>query len=239
MTPVHTTLRGVGATPTRARGRVSAGPVRASAVREGQKRAFPITMCTSPADEQFLKRHMRRRGVARSQEKRVSAAAEHHGTATRKAQGASPGPSLCQRPEPIARLARAASRHSPPWHAPRAACEGPGRLAAVMTYFRRRFMNEAIKTHFLNVDLELCARQELTDLVQAFEPGASALNSMAVDDGILRTWNSPGSPPRPKPRSGALPVSSTTCPREHESFGTKPRGGTSRIGVQADKPFTF
>ena len=46
-------------------------------------------------------------------------------------------------------------------------------------------MNDGTKTHFLNVDLELRATKELTELVQAFEPGATALNCMPLDDGYL------------------------------------------------------
>jgi hypothetical protein len=46
-------------------------------------------------------------------------------------------------------------------------------------------MNDETETHFINVDLELRAATELTELVQAFEPGAMALNCMAVDDGYL------------------------------------------------------
>lgn len=46
-------------------------------------------------------------------------------------------------------------------------------------------MNDETETHFINVDLELRAATELTELVQAFEPGAMALNCMVVDDGYL------------------------------------------------------
>ena len=46
-------------------------------------------------------------------------------------------------------------------------------------------MDDGTKTHLLNVDLELRATGDLTELVQAFEPGATALNCMALDDGYL------------------------------------------------------
>jgi len=46
-------------------------------------------------------------------------------------------------------------------------------------------MNDGTKTHFLNVDLELHATKELTELVKAFEPGTMALSCMAVEDGYL------------------------------------------------------
>ena len=46
-------------------------------------------------------------------------------------------------------------------------------------------MNDPTKTHFLNVDLDVRATKELTELVQAFEPDAMALNCMAVEDGYL------------------------------------------------------
>jgi hypothetical protein len=46
-------------------------------------------------------------------------------------------------------------------------------------------MNDQTKTHFLNVDLELRSKHELTELVQAFEPGAMALSCMAIEDGYL------------------------------------------------------
>jgi hypothetical protein len=47
-------------------------------------------------------------------------------------------------------------------------------------------VNDATTTHFLNVDLEVLADHELTALVQAFEPGASALNCMAVPHSLSR-----------------------------------------------------
>ena len=46
-------------------------------------------------------------------------------------------------------------------------------------------MADGTKTQFLNVDLELRATNDLTELVQAFEPGAMALNCMAVEDGYF------------------------------------------------------
>jgi hypothetical protein len=46
-------------------------------------------------------------------------------------------------------------------------------------------MTDVAKTHFLNVDLELRATKDLTELVQAFEPGAMSLNCMAVEDGYF------------------------------------------------------
>jgi hypothetical protein len=46
-------------------------------------------------------------------------------------------------------------------------------------------MKDDTKTHFLNVDLELRAAHELTELVQAFEPGAMALNCMAIEGGYM------------------------------------------------------
>ena len=46
-------------------------------------------------------------------------------------------------------------------------------------------MSDGTKTHFLNVDLELRATKELTELVKAFEPGAMALNCVALEDGYL------------------------------------------------------
>ena len=46
-------------------------------------------------------------------------------------------------------------------------------------------MDDETKTRFLNVDLELRAIKELTELVQAFEPGATALNCMPLDGGYL------------------------------------------------------
>jgi hypothetical protein len=61
----------------------------------------------------------------------------------------------------------------------------PGGATAVVIYFRRIYMKDGTETHFLNVDLELRAERELTELVQAFEPGAMALNCMALDDGYL------------------------------------------------------
>jgi len=44
-------------------------------------------------------------------------------------------------------------------------------------------MNDPTETRFINVDLDLLAQHELTELVQAFEPDALALNCMAVEDG--------------------------------------------------------
>lgn len=46
-------------------------------------------------------------------------------------------------------------------------------------------MNDGATTHFLNVDIELRATGPLTELVQALEPGATALNCKAFEDGYL------------------------------------------------------
>ncbi len=46
-------------------------------------------------------------------------------------------------------------------------------------------MHDETKTHFLNVDLEVRSKDALTELVQAFEPGAMALSCMAIPDGYL------------------------------------------------------
>lgn len=46
-------------------------------------------------------------------------------------------------------------------------------------------MTDATKTELLNVDLELRADQDLTELVQAFEPCASALNCRADREGYF------------------------------------------------------
>jgi hypothetical protein len=43
-------------------------------------------------------------------------------------------------------------------------------------------MNEGSRTRFINVDLDLASAQELTELVQAFKPGASPLNCWQVAD---------------------------------------------------------
>jgi hypothetical protein len=53
-----------------------------------------------------------------------------------------------------------------------------------MTYSSSRMTDDS-RTHFLNVDLELLAKQDLTALVQAFEPGASAINCIAVENGYF------------------------------------------------------
>jgi hypothetical protein len=50
-------------------------------------------------------------------------------------------------------------------------------------HFRR--MAEGNKTHFLNVDLELRASKELSELAKAFEPGAMILSCMAMEHGYL------------------------------------------------------
>ena len=46
-------------------------------------------------------------------------------------------------------------------------------------------MNDRTKTHFLNVDLDVRATSELTELVQAFERSAMALNCKAIEGGYL------------------------------------------------------
>ncbi len=46
-------------------------------------------------------------------------------------------------------------------------------------------MSDGTSTRFLNVDLELRGKEDLTELVQAFEPGAFALSCMAFEDGYL------------------------------------------------------
>jgi hypothetical protein len=44
-------------------------------------------------------------------------------------------------------------------------------------------MKDAKRTEFLNVDLDLLAKHDLTELVQAFESGADALHCEAVENG--------------------------------------------------------
>ena len=61
-------------------------------------------------------------------------------------------------------------------------CSGP---ASAVIYSVVSAWTIGSKTHFLNVDLELRATKELTELVKAFEPGATALNCMPLDDAYL------------------------------------------------------
>ena len=46
---------------------------------------------------------------------------------------------------------------------------------------RFRVMTKRTKTHFLNVDLDICAKEDLKGLVRAFKPGAFPLNCRVVD----------------------------------------------------------
>jgi hypothetical protein len=46
-------------------------------------------------------------------------------------------------------------------------------------------MAEGTETRFLNVDLELRASKELSELAKAFEPGAMILSCIALEDGYL------------------------------------------------------
>ena len=54
-----------------------------------------------------------------------------------------------------------------------------------MIYSIRLNMSDATETHFINVDLEVRSTVDLTELVQAFEPGAWALNCTAFEDGYM------------------------------------------------------
>ena len=49
----------------------------------------------------------------------------------------------------------------------------------------RRLAVSTTKTHFLNVDLELRATRDLSELVQALEPDVMTLTCMAVENGYL------------------------------------------------------
>jgi hypothetical protein len=53
-------------------------------------------------------------------------------------------------------------------------------------------MKDENVTRFLNVDLDLLAKQDLTELVQAFEPGASALHCTSAEEADRRLEDTAG-----------------------------------------------
>lgn len=61
-----------------------------------------------------------------------------------------------------------------------------------------RGMNDETRTRFLNVDLELHASQDLTELVKAFEPSAFALHCMPVEDGYFANLELDAQPHEPE-----------------------------------------
>jgi hypothetical protein len=55
----------------------------------------------------------------------------------------------------------------------------------------------AAKTHFLNVDLDIRAKEDLAGLVRAFEPRAFALNCAAVEDSYFASLELASQPTEP------------------------------------------
>jgi hypothetical protein len=58
-------------------------------------------------------------------------------------------------------------------------------------------MRMAAKARFLNVDLDIRAKEDLAGLVRAFEPGAFALNCSAVEDGYFASLELASQPTEP------------------------------------------
>ena len=56
-------------------------------------------------------------------------------------------------------------------------------------------MDAGSATRFANVDLDLFAAHDLSDLVRAFEPGAFALNCMAAEGGYFANLELASQPP--------------------------------------------
>jgi hypothetical protein len=94
-------------------------------------------------------------------------------------------------------------------------------------------MDDGTKTRFINVDLELRATKDLTELVQAFEPGAAALNCMPLDDGYLANLELDT---QPTEAEGAIrsfiKLIERLPPRARELWNNAP-GRDFSIGVQA------
>jgi hypothetical protein len=93
-------------------------------------------------------------------------------------------------------------------------------------------MTEGTKTRFLNVDLELRATNDLTDLVQAFSPGVIALNCMALADGYLANLELATEPTEAEGAIRSFVVLIERLPSDARALWNNARRDFS-IGVQA------
>lgn len=73
----------------------------------------------------------------------------------------------------------------------------PSFLRGIVTYCLVR-MKDGTRTHFLNVDLDLVAKQDLAELVRAFEPGAHALHCMPTEEGYMANLELSTQPSEPE-----------------------------------------